>query len=244
MKICRLIFIFLSLVSPCLAQPPKTKDDFVTAVRSAYEAKDLKRIHGLTWESGISDWDRKMQDQMLPMMLNTIKGTGKATWEPVPSDFMDVQIAGGRSIEPTHPADGMLKLDLKTENPQSSASIEVPYAVIDGGYYIVTSKSTDIGWKGPKDKTLNVMVLGQGMEKVGVHVRYNASGVEMERDQGPSRLFPGQYIEEVTVTSNDDDVDVTLQLVNEQGDPYYKSEPLKGKGQIHYKKDEKSTSSK
>ena len=143
---------------------------------------------------------------------------------------MQNPVAMGRRFEPTHPADGMLKLVNKSKDPRSSSSMEMAYAVIDGSYYLVTVKSTDLGWKGRPDKSLNVMVLGAGQDKVKVHLKYNASGVDLERDQGASAIFPGQYVSEVTVKSDSDDVDVTLRLLDEKGTIYYLSEPLKGRG--------------
>ena len=47
--------------------------------------------------------------------------------------------------------------------------------------------------------------------------------------------FTGQYIREVTVKSDSDDTNVTLELLDDEK-PYYDSAPLKGKGEIDYKK--------
>ena len=114
------------------------------------------------------------------------------------------------------------------------------------------------------DKHFYVSVSGKGFDKVKVRIRYNASGVDMEDDEtgfGPygvaseggkswttsvGKPYRCQYISEVTVTSKDDDVDVTLNLDGMEKfiTPFYKSEPLKGKGQIVYKKGDVSAPSK
>src|SRR5208282_5064831 len=115
----------------------------------------------------------------------------------------------------------------------ASAAAEVPYAVIDGGYYIVGQKTTNLGWKGPLDRPFSVSVTGNGQDKVKVHIKYNASGADLESDG--SHGFPCQYISEVAVTSVDDDVDVTLKIADGTK-TIYESKSLKGKGQILYEK--------
>jgi hypothetical protein len=46
----------------------------------------------------------------------------------------------------------------------------------------------------------------------------------------------GQFFEEVTVTSTEDDTDVTLTIL-EAGKKIFQSEPLKGKGTLEYKRE-------
>lgn len=234
MNLTRLILPLLLVCTTCIAQPPKTKEEFLAAVRTAFETKDVKRIHELTWENGVSEFDRKQADQVMPMMLMDMNGIESVSFEPLPPGFFEPSVAFGRRMEPTHPADGIVKIVQKPKVRGSSSSMRMPYAVISGGYYRIAQKTTDLGWKGPRDSTLNVMVMGPGQEKVKTLVKYNASGVESERNS--SGCFPGQYIREVTVLSESDDVDVTMSLVDPKGDAYYRSEPLKGKGRIHYKK--------
>ena len=236
MKLAALIFLSLLLSAPCRADPPKTREDFLAAVRAAFDSKDIKRIHELTWEKGISDFDRNQEELMLPMMVNQSAGIASITFGPLPPDFMNIPVAWGRRIDITHPADGIVKLVEIPKDKNASGELDLPYAVIDGGYYLVTAKTTDVGWKGPQDKPLNVTVLGAGQDKVKVHIKYNASGVDLEMDPDTSSIgFTGQYIREVTVKSDSDDTNVTLELLDDEK-PYYDSAPLKGKGEIDYKK--------
>jgi len=254
--------MFLLVCTACFAEPPKTKEDFLVAVRAAYEAKDLKRIHELTWEKGMSDADKKMDAGSWEPMVANIKKIESVTLKPLPTNYQAVLIGNGKRYETTYPAIGMVEIN--TSGDRGSISLGGPYAVIDGGYYMVTSKSTDLGWKGPHDKMLSVTVTGKGQDKVAIHVKYNASGVDLASDEKPTVVAGkettpptvvsgsrfkgvlGQYIEEVTVVSNDDDVDVTLELRDQQypAEPFYKSHPLQGKGQIVYKKGDKGVSSK
>jgi hypothetical protein len=236
MKLAAFFCLGLILSVTCRADPPKTKEEFLAAVRAAYQAQDVRRVHELTWEKGMSDFDKNQEQQMLDMMVYN-NGIESVSFQPLPADFMDTPVAWGRRIEPTHPAEGIIQVDEKPKEKDSASSVSMPYAVIDGGYYLVTAKTTDLGWKGPQDKTLNVTVTGAARGDVKIHVKYNASGVDLERDQSsPSSAFPGQYISEVTVRSDRDGTDVTLELLGEKGRAYYKSAPLKGKGEIHYHK--------
>jgi hypothetical protein len=142
----------------------------------------------------------------------------------------------GKKIEATYPPAGMIKIEYKkaANGPEGSSS---PYAIIGGHYFLVSSKTTDLGWKGPPDKTLGFAVMGQGQNKVQITVKWNASGVEEERifKETSNMAFLGQYVEKVTVTSTNDDTDVTL-TISELGKEIFRSQPLKGKGTIEYNK--------
>jgi len=227
----------LLFAATCLAGDlPKTRDAFLTAVRTAYEQQDKKRIHELTWEQGMSDFDKNQQQQMLDMMVYN-GGVESSVFEPLPADFMDTPVAWGRRIELTHSADGILTVNFKPNDKNTNSAVSMPYALIDGAYYLVTSRTTDLGWKGPRDKPLNVTVSGPGRDKVKIHVKYNASGVDLEANQyTPGNSFVGQFITQVTVTSDSDDANVTLQILDDQAHVLYESKPLLGKGQILYKK--------
>lgn len=237
-------FPLLAAAAESAERPPKTKDAFLAAVRTAYETRDIRQIHELTWEKGVSNWDRKMLDQTLPLMLKSIDEVEKLTYVPIPADFMEQHVAFGKRTDPTHQITGAMELSFKTQKKGAASqttTMLLPYAVINGDYYLVTGKTTDLGWKGPKDKQLGVTVTGEGWDKATIHIKYNASGVNVERNQkAMSSLFVGQYIEEVTVASDSDDAEVTLSL-RDGGEQIYESQPLKGKGEIHYKRDSAGT---
>lgn len=81
------------------------------------------------------------------------------------------------------------------------------------------------------------MVMGRGQNKVQIKAKWNASGVDQERIfKSPSSNFMGQFFEEVTVTSTEDDTDVTLTIL-EAGKEIFQSEPLKGRGTLEYKRE-------
>ncbi|MDD5261920.1 MAG: hypothetical protein PHD76_08750 [Methylacidiphilales bacterium] len=154
---------------------------------------------------------------------------------PLPDDFQLVYVMRGKKLEPTYPPAGLITIKYK-KTGNGMDSLFSAYAVIDGGYFLVSTKSTDLGWTGPPDKTITFMVIGQGQDKVQIKAKWNASGVKQESFfKSPSSNFLGQYFESVTVTSTSDDTNVTLSI-REDGKEIFVSEPLKGKGTVEYKK--------
>jgi hypothetical protein len=177
-------------------------------------------------------------------MLEAIVGfhfsDGKITevkFEPTPAGMNLVNIANGKKYEPTYPPVGQVKINYAPVGGNGMTSGGDGYAVINGRYYLITAKSTDLGWSGPKDKTLTFMVMGAGMDRVKVQAKWNVSGVNQEKafSNPPSCNFPGQYFESITATSTEEDTDVTLSIL-EDGKQIYESQPLKGKGSIEYKR--------
>lgn len=155
---------------------------------------------------------------------------------PLPAGFETVQVANGKMYEPNIAPLGGLQLNRQSADGNTKSSSMLPYGTLNGEYYLVASKATDLGWKGPKDQQLNFLVMGPGQDKVKIKYRYNVSGVPMERTAADSSIvFLGQYIESVTVTSDSDATDVTLSI-QEDGKEIYTSQPLKGKGTLEYKR--------
>lgn len=238
------IFILSTLLFtiPAFADAPKTKEEFLSSVKAAFEAKDVKKIRELSWEKGQTDFDDKQEARILPMMVKDVDGTEIFTFEPMPSDFQGQQIAMGRKIESTHQPDGMLKIAHNAPDGKSKWSFMLPYAQIDGVFYLVGTKSTDLGWKGPADRPISINVMGAVAGKIKIHVKYNASGVDLETETEYSSLgVLGQYVTEVTAINDADDAEMTLELSDRKGNLHYKSEPLKGKGTLHYHKDDEGT---
>ena len=80
------------------------------------------------------------------------------------------------------------------------------------------------------------MVMGTGQDAVKGTVKWNASGVDLEKPlSSPSRSFLGQYIDEVSITSDSDNTNVTITIM-ENGKKIFESAPLKGKGTQSYKR--------
>jgi len=215
-----------------------TGEEFLVNYRSAIEQKDKAKLLSLYYTDGCSESDKKM----LEAVVGSHFSNGKITdvkFESTPEGAKLVNIANGKKYEPTYPPAGQIKITYDPVGGNGMTSSSSGYAVINGKYYLITAKSTDLGWSGPKDKTLTFMVMGMGMEKIKVNAKWNVSGVDQEKifSNPPSCNFPGQYFESITATSTEDDTDVTLSIL-ENGKQIYESKPLRGKGTIEYKRGE------
>ena len=209
-------------------------EPFTSALRTAIAGKDDQKLESLVRFDGASPEDKQRMISMLRATLMNGKEVDEISLVPLPDDFEPVLIVRGRKIEPTATPEGMIKVTFKGEGqgPKESSSA---YTVVDGKFFLVGMKSTDLGWKGPPDKNIGFSVVGQGSSELEIQGVWNASGVELKKTfKEPSPTFWGQHFEELKVTSGSEDCDVTV-TITEDGKEIY-SEPLKGKGVLHYKK--------
>ncbi len=232
--IAKLITLAVAIFPISLLAQPKTPDEFIARFRTAIQEKSPDKLDAITYGVGMSDSD-KQQVALVQKMLFQDREIARITLEPLPDDFESIFIARGNKLEPTYPPAGLITIRYQTQgngvNESSSA-----YAVIDGYCYLVSTKSSDLGWKGPPDKTINFMVMGRGQDKVQIRAKWNASGVDQEQNvKSPSFGVPGQYFDSIAVTSAEDDTDVTLTVLD-AGKQIYVSKPLKGRGSMEYKK--------
>jgi len=207
---------------------------FASALRTAIAEKDDQKLEALIYHEGASPEDKQRMTAMLQRLYFNGKEVDAISFGPLPTDFESVLIVQGRKIEPTSPPKGMVNVTFKgAVNGQGNSS--GAYAVVDGKFYLVGMKSTDLGWKGPPDRNIGFSVVGQGASELRIHGVWNASGVELKKEFKTSGItFWGQHFEELNVTSVNDDCDVTINIT-EDGKEIY-SEPLKGKGSVQYKK--------
>lgn len=230
----RLIALSVALLPFSAWAQPKTPDEFLSSFRAAIQEKSPEKLDAITYGVGMSDSD-KQQVAMVQKMIFQNREIAGISLEPLPEDFETVFIARGKKYEPTYPPAGLVKIQYQT-NGNGVNTTSSPYAIIDGCYFLISSKSTDLGWQGPPDKTITFMVMGRGQDKVQIRAKWNASGVDQEQNiKSPSFNVVGQYFDTIAVASNGDDTDVTL-TVMDAGKQIYVSKPLKGKGSIEYKK--------
>lgn len=228
-----LAFLFGAIPLSTWAQA-NSPDEFIAAFRTAIQEKSPEKLDAITYSAGMSEADKQLAARVQQGVF-TDKEIDSVSLMPLPEDFQTVFIMRGKKLEPTYTPTGLIQVTYKgTGNGINSTS--APYAVIEGRYFLISSKSTDLGWSGPPDKTITFMVMGRGQDKVQIKAKWNASGVDQERVfKSPSSNFMGQHFNEITVTSTEDDTDVTLTIL-ESGKQIYVSEPLKGKGTIEYKR--------
>lgn len=228
MKTLTLVLSTLILSCSLLLAHPTTEDSFVAAWKSAVESKDLAAIEKLTYLEGLTEENRKLV--LNKDWLDRVTEIKTVTLEPLPKDFQSGAVAHGKKSELLKTPIGFIKVEGK---PWSNMK---PYAVIDGKYFVIGAKVTELDWKGPPDRSWNIHVHGKGSENVVIEYCWNASGVDLTRKmQRSSNGIVGQHINWIKVTSQDPNSELVLELL--QGDKaFYKSEPLKGIGTIEYKK--------
>ncbi len=229
MKSVGTILSILLLSCACVLAHPTSDDSFVVAWKKAIETKDLAAVEKLTYLEGLTEENRK-----LILRADRFAHVGEikeVTLEPLPSDFLTTHVANGKKMELLKPPIGLIKVHSK-----GAWSIASPYAIVDGKYYVVGGKITDLNWQGPPDVAWNYFVKGKGSENIEVEYSWNASGVDMTRKmKHASNGFVGQHINWIKVTSNDPNSEISLELLQGSND-FYKSETLKGLGVIEYKK--------
>lgn len=228
------VIFLLTLTHGAIAEEADGAEKFKSSLRAAITEKNHQKLEELIYSEGSSPEDKQQTSSMLKMMLLNGNEVEEISLEPLPTDFDSVLIVRGQKLEPTTTPKGMVKMTFKADGkgPKQSSSA---YAIVEGKFFFVGLKSTDLGWKGAPDKNIGYSVVGTGSDKLQIHGVWNASGVQLKRDFKKNNLtFWGQHIEELNVTSSNDDCDVTINIT-EDGKTIY-SEPLKGKGTIQYKR--------
>jgi len=223
-------FALLLLCRVCVASPPRTTEEFSAALRRAFNAHDPGQILGLTWSQGASDTDMGDWTLKTQRILQHLTEVENITFDASEANSHPTVINGER-IEPTYKPSGSVVITCKAADGKPARPV-MPYAVIDGVYYLVMQKTSKVEWQGQPDKPFSVLVLGREFDKVKVHTKYNASGADQEIDGNCG--FSAQYISEVTVTSDDAFANVTLQIL-QGSELIYQSKPLRGRGKVVYK---------
>ncbi len=235
------------------ASPPRTPQEFIAACRAAYEDKSGSKLKVLVYTVGMSEQDYAtmfgvVEDIFPEWQIDLI------TLEPLPADYQDELIAHGVKYESTSPPVGLIKTNYRKPEERDGGTASnhhlMPYTIVDGVYYLVGTKSIDLGWEGPPDKNIGFGVRGRGWDRVRVRVKWNASGIDRGREysllsssrsasgseySARSSVFWGQHIDQVIVTSLNDEADIILEVL-EEGETIFTSEPLKGRGTIQYQR--------
>jgi len=228
--------LLVLLTALAFAELPKTEADFISQFREALSSRDATRIDGLTYQQGMSEQDMAMSahsNHRLAQFSGEIKNV---TIKPLPEDFETSTVANGRKIEMTGAPEGLIEAEFASDGPMGASASSTPFTVIDGIYYIVGPKTSDLGWKGSPDKNIGFMVLGHGADTARIFVEWNASGVDLSRTFSEAgSTFWGQHIRSVTVTSDSEEASFKLMIL-EDGKTIYTSDPINGKGTLEYKR--------
>ncbi len=218
---------------------PKTAEDFKRAFRTASDSGNPDAITSMVWFGDASPADRESYEQA-QTLLGPPPKIESVELIDTPDYINPVMVANGTKHEPTAPIVGCLEVTYVKNKSGRSGTI-TPYAMIDGGYYLVASKSTPVDWTGPPDHPLAISIEG-GKDKALMTITYNASGVTLTDSQTVnaqsfSTAFRGQYFEEVTITTEHSGGSLTFTLTDGEKQ-IHQSKPLQGKGSINYTRTE------
>lgn len=231
MKPAFVLLVFLLGCTASLASPPRSSGEFSSALRRAYDACDPVQVRALTWIKDVPEFDVREYEGQLQMLFKNFTQVESIAFEPVPAAMRQPLVTSRMRSDFSYQPAGIAVVKYRVGGTVNPAPARVPYAIIDGGYYIVIRKITKLENNGPPDKKFDVVVLGRGMSQTKIHIKYTVAGVEQECNN--SAGFPAQFINEVTVTSNDNNVDVKLTITEDSKLIFSKA--LKGRGKIIYK---------
>lgn len=213
----------------------KTEAEFTQAIQAALKEKSASKFDALFYKEGLSPAD---QAQNLENTKERMEfDTGEilsVSLVALPPDFQASRIGFGKRVELAREAQGLV--EVKSKGAFGTGTTRQPYGLVSGAYYLLPTRSVDLGWKGPEDKQLSVQVSGAAKGSGKLVIRYNASGVSCTHEAGMGQsIVIGQYFEEVLLTSSDPKAAVTFTL--KEGDQeVYKSEQLTGAGKLTYKR--------
>jgi hypothetical protein len=222
--------IFLSIST---SQAIESKEEFKASVIRTLNDKDWSGYLALTFKEGMNDYDFKTMGEMEPIIFNE-KIIIDGEFTNLPKNHTATFVYDNRMFSQTIKAQGLLILKYESE---SEGDLTLQYAKHGEDYVIVTSKSQKLDWDGPDDVPLSIMIIGHDHENLKVEGSWNISGVSVTEELSyMSTNFNGQYIEEVTITSDDPDAVYQLKIL-QAGKEVFDSKPRKGVGEIKYQRD-------
>lgn len=228
---CATVLFFGSGARTPAEEAVASGDAFAAALKKAIKEKDEKTLLSYVSAEGLSEAGKARQAESFRSLLAG-PDVYDVTLGPLPVDFPPFFIMNGKRYEPTDPPAGIVTVSLKQENGLTST--QLVYAIVGGKYRLVTTRVVPIDWKGPRDVRLGYVLRGQGAESAVTRVRFNASGVDLDRTyHGPATDFWGQRIDGIEVTVSDPRAAVQLTVMAD-GKEIFKSEPQEGPGTISY----------
>jgi hypothetical protein len=192
--------------------------------------QNWEAFKALTYKKGMTDYDYEMMESLKSVIIDGRKVIS-GEFADLPEGHKTSFIYDGRAFEPTISPMGLLKLE------QEGGGSTLQYAKDGDQFVLVGTKSEDLGWEGPADVQLGVVIIGHNTEGLKIEASWNASGRDFsEQFKRGSTTFFGQYVETVKVRSDDADAVYQLQII-ENGVEVYKSERKQGVGEIYYERE-------
>ena len=222
-----------------IASKADTPEEFLATYRTALEQKDTNKLLSLYYTNGCSEVDITNLRDVVRAQCDKAK-IKNVSLQPLPSTYQNTQIINGKKYQVSPPPDGLITIIYDTPHG-INVSMNNAYSVIGDKHYLAASKSTDLEWKGPPDHELNFLVSGVGCEKLLLKAKWNVSGVEQEAvfANGNQQMVRGQYFENISITSINNETDITLRVIDGEimgGGKEIYSNSLKGKGTLEYKR--------
>jgi hypothetical protein len=121
-------------------------EEFIAAYKTAMQEKSVDKLKALTYSVGVNESDKSQVNSSAPSIFND-REIGRISLEPLPPDYKLVSFWNGKKFEPTYPPVGMIKIQYKEAAPGAPSSYWRPYAIINGNYFLVATKSTDVPMK-------------------------------------------------------------------------------------------------
>jgi hypothetical protein len=226
-KLTLLITIFLSVVSMHAAT---SKEAFKASVIQTLNEKDWVGYKALTCLAGMNAYDLEMMESMQPIIFDQRKIID-AEFAELPANQKNTFIYDKRKFSQTIPAEGALLLKYAT-----GGDTTLLYANDGENYVLVSNKSQTLDWSGPDDVPLSIMIIGHDIEGLKINATWNVSGVSISEELSyMSTNFSGQYIEQVSVQSEDPDAVYQLKIL-QAGKEIYASKQHTGIGEIKYQR--------
>lgn len=233
----------VALVSAAHAAPATTPEALRDAVKSAFESGSVEQWKSNVEVGALTPSDHLVLDGTLRRIFASKPVLEKIELGELPEEGIDsVLIGGGRKYRLTLVPTGVI--NLRFRSGKASNEIALPYAkTASGEYKLATLHAENLDWKGQPDRSYFVTVKNTGDDTVTVRVRYNASGVDVEKTSKVGKVrkleLPAQYVESVEVIrTGDKPGDTTLNIacqgVGDAADlkPIYTSEKLSRAGTI------------
>lgn len=242
MKILVSLFALLSVVvGSALAAGLDTAEALRAAVQEAVTRHNVAALRELYSTEGVTPADLAAAERPLNVAFAEGRDVTEVILTPLPPTFDTVMVAMGQRTELRLKPEGLISLLFSEVGATMTKSvspdaISLPYARIGDHYVLLASQVTDLNWQGPRDRGLEYIINGPGQADVKVLVKWNASGVDLEREtDAPFATILGQHFNEVLVTTTNPEATLTLTLRDKSG-VIHISGPLKGAGELRYQR--------
>lgn len=207
------------VAAPVVRAAASSPEALLAAVKTAFEARSVPDWIANVETGPLTAQESDILDRTLRGVYSVKPTVESIDLAPLPEDFDNVLVGGGRRYTLTLKAEGVIRLAFRT-GPHVQTLL-LPYGKAGAGYKLGTLHGESLGWKGPDDRSFFVKVRHTGSpDDISILVKYNASGVDLvKRVSGktPNITVPAQYVDTVTVERKADSAGTTELAISCQG---------------------------